>query len=279
MVAIALAVSILFGVTADFSDEIAGPTAGILETDGIVNTYPAMTSPMGLDYDSVNGMLWQASENGGWVYTVDPSNGTYTQRFNVSTIFFGADLNTNGAYLDEVENNLYLTDYNGDVGVTFNDVVYCFDVDDPDSPILIDTWDFGTTDGILGIGYKAPYFYCSYYGAGQLRSYTLTPGGTFTLISSWSGTYGGIWYKELWNVFYTHDALGTVVRVLDGDDPGTSLGFYSPGCTMGVGMCDDPTPSILWTSDFGAVNNYRIDDEYLPIPLERSTWGSIKADF
>ncbi len=279
MIALTLAVSVLFGVSADFSGEITAHFEGIPEGDGVVVSYPSMPSPMGLDYDPANGWLWQATEDGGWVYTVDPSNGTYTQRFNISTIFMGADLNTNGAYLDDAENDLYLSDYNGDVGVTFYDVVYCLDVDDPDSPILIDTWDFGGSDGILGITYKAPYFYCTFYGAGVLRSYTLNPGGTFTLESTWSGSYGGIWYDAAWNVFYTHDALGTTVRVLDGDDPSILLDSFTPGCALSCAMSDAADPEYLWTSEFSGTTNNKIDDEYIPVPLVRSTWGSIKTVF
>ncbi|MCD4700482.1 MAG: hypothetical protein K8S24_01355 [Candidatus Aegiribacteria sp.] len=279
MIALSLAVSILFGVSADFSDEITVHHEDISGSDGVVNTYSSMVSPMGLDYDSVNGWLWQASENGGLVYTVNPSDGTYYQRFDINAYFGSYDLKSNGVYLDEVENNLYLTDYNGDVGVTFYDAVYCFDVNVPDSPILVDTWDFGSTDGILGITYKAPYFYCSFYGAGQLRAYTLNPGGTYTLENVWTAYYGGIWYDIAWDVFYTHDALGTVVRVLDGSDPSVVLDSFTPGCTLTCAMSDDPDPSLLWTSDFYTDTNIRFDDEYIPVPLVRSTWGSIKTVF
>ncbi len=279
MVALVLAVTVLFGMTGDFTDEIAAYGTDINGADGVVNTYVAMASPMGLEYDSVNGWLWQASEDAGNVYTVDPSDGTYTQRFNISTIFYGADLNSNGIYLDEGENVLYLADYNGDTGVTFNDVVYAFDVDDPDSPILIDTWNFGANDGILGIAYKNPYFYCTFYGAGEIRAYTLTAGGAFTQENMWSGSYGGIWYHETWNVFYTHDALGATVRILDGDDLGIVIDSFSPGCTLTDGMTNDPDPSYLWTSDFNGPSNIQFDNEYTPSALEQSTWGSIKTTF
>jgi len=279
MIALTLAISVLFGVSADFSGEITANSEGIPEGDGVVVSYPSMTSPMGLDYDPANAWLWQATEDGGWVYTLDPTTGSYTQRFNIPTYFGGADLNSNGAYLDDAENNLYLSDYNGDGGATISDAIYCFDVDTPDSPILLNYWDLGTLDGLLGITYKAPYFYCTFYGAGQLRSYTLGSGGAFTLENSWSGSYGGIWYDAAWNVFYTHDALGTTVRVLDGDDPSDLLDSFVPGCALSCAMSDAADPEYLWTSEFSGQTNNKIDDEYVPVPLVRSTWGSIKTVF
>lgn len=280
MIALFLAVPILFGVSADFSDQYSVQGLSLYETDGIVNSYPSPTSPMGLDYDSVNGWLWQATEDGtGGVYTVDPSDGTYTLRFNIPDYFSGADLESNGIYLDEGNNYLYLADYNGDAGVTAGDIIYCFDVDDPDSPTLVDYWDFGTTDGVLGITYKDPHFFVSFYGVGQLRQYTLSPGGTYTLENSWSASYGDMWYHETWNVFYTHAALGTVAYVLDGDDPSSILDSYSPGCTLACGMTQDPDPAYLWTSDFNTTMNYQIDDEYTPATFEETTWGGIKTVF
>lgn len=279
MVTLALAISVLFGVTADFSDKITAHQSDISGSDGVVNTYDSTINPMGLEYDSVNGWLWQASESGGYVYAVDPYDGTYTTCFLITMFFPGMDLNSNGVYLDEIENNLYLTDFNGDAGITFGDVIYCFDIDNPEDPILLDTWNFGTLDGILGIAYKDPYFYCNFYETGQLRAYTLNPGGTYNLEDSWSGTYGGIWYNATWNVFYTHDALGTVVHILDGDTPSVKLDSFSPGCTLTCGMSDDPDPSLLWTSDYYSTTNIQFDDDYIPEALENSTWGSIKTVF
>lgn len=280
MVAIILAFSVLFGVSANFEADISarGITTG---TDGIVESFPCMNEPMGLDYDHTNGLMWQASQDGGWVYNVNPSTGSYEAMFDINLIFGSIDLNSNGCYIDETTNYLYLSDFNGDVGVTFNDVIYCFDVDDPNNPVVVDTWDFGTTDGITGITYKAPYFYCSFISATELRTYTLTPGGTFTLEDSWPGVnYGGMWYDETWNVFYTHEAKGTVVYVLDGDDPSVQLDSFTPGCSqLTISMTDDSNPAYLWTTDRPSLLNIKIDDEYVPGALENSTWGNIKTVF
>ncbi len=281
MVALLLAVPILFGATADFSDEIAAQGFAIGEADGVVNSYTSMTSPMGMDYDAGLGLLWQGSEDGtGGVYTVDPSNGAYTLRFNIPNYFSGADLQSNGCHYDAANNYLYFADYNGDGGITAGDLITCFYLDDPDSPTMVDYWDLTTLDGALGITYKAPYFYVNFYGVGQLREYTLSAGGSYTLNNSWSASYGGIWYYETWNVFYTHAALGTMVYVLDGDDPSNILDSFAPGCTMGCCMAPDPMPEdYLWSSDFYTTTNNQIDNEYVPAALETTTWGNIKTAF
>lgn len=280
MVALALAVSVLFGVTADLATDVITRN-DITGIDGIVASYPCMDQPMGLDYDHTNGFLWQASQNAGWVYTVNPTDGSYQERFDINSLFGSTELMSNGCYIDETENYLYLSDFNGDVGVTFYDAIYCLDVDDLYAPIVIDAWDFGTTDGIAGLSYKAPYFYCTFLLATELRAFTLSPGGTFTLENSWSGVnYGGMWYDENWNVFYTHEAKGTIVYVLDGDDPSSVLDSFDPGCSeMTISMTDDSDPAILWTTDRPSLLNIKIDDEYIPEALENSTWGNIKTVF
>ena len=281
MVALAFAVSVLFGVSATLETGITADS-DITGVDGIVSSYPNMPNAMGLDYDSVNGWLWQASQNGGLVYTVDAATGVYTERFDIN-VEFGVDTNlcSNVCYLDEATNYLYLTDYNGDLGVNFGDVIYCFDVADPDNPVVVDVWDLLDFNGILGITYKAPYFYCNFHTIEELHAYTLSPGGVYTLEDIWSGLlYGGLWYDETWNVFYTHDALGLVVHVLNGDDPSDVLDSFTPGCEMDCAMSNEADPAILWTADRDPNPfNYRIDDEYIPEALENSTWGNIKTVF
>jgi len=281
MVALALAVSVLFGVSANLETGVTVNDGGT-GIDGIVSSYPNMPQAMGLDYDSSNNWLWQASQNGGLVYTVDAATGVYTQRFDIDVIM-GVDTNlaSNGCYLDEATNYLYLADYNGDGGVLYNDIIYCLDVADPDNPVLVDFWDLTTLDGLLGITYKAPYFYCNFHTATEIRAITLSPGGSSTVEDFWSGVdYGGIWYDATWNVFYTHDALGLVCHVLNGDDPSDILDSFTPGCEMDCAMSDEANPAILWTSDRDPTAfNYRIDDEYIPAALENSTWGNLKTIF
>ncbi len=281
MVALALAVSVLFGVSANLE---TGVTAGsdITGVDGIVSSYANMPQAMGLDYDAANGWLWQATQNGGLVYTVDAATGVYTERFDIDVIM-GVDTNlaSNGCYFDDVANYLYLADYNGDGGVMYSDIIYCLDVADPDNPVLVDFWDLATLDGLLGITYKAPYFYCNFYTVGEMRAITLSPGGTSVVEDYWSGlSYGGLWYDEAWNVFYTHDALALTVRILDGDDPSNLLDSFDPGCEMDCAMSNESDPAILWTADRDPNPfNYRIDDEYIPEALEHSTWGNLKTVF
>lgn len=279
MIALTLAVSVLFGVSPDFSPDMT--TLGdITGMDGIVEAFPCMNEPMGLDYDHVNDLLWQATQDGGWVYNVDPVTGAYSAMFDINLLFGTSELGSNGCYMDDTNNYLYLSDFNGDAGTTFGDIIYCFDVDDPYFPTIIDYWDFTTFDGLLGISYKAPYWYCSFYLVSELRTFTLNPGGTFVLEDTWAGVaYGGIWYDDLWNVFYTHDGLGTEVHVLDGDDPSLVLDSFSPGCELTCAMCDDSDPAYLWTADRPALMNYKIDDEYVPVAFEQSTWGNIKTEF
>ncbi len=281
MVALALAVSVLFGVSANLETGVT-VNDGSTGIDGVVSSYPNMPQAMGLDFDSANGWLWQASQNGGYVYTVDASTGAYTERFNIND-FMGTDsLMSNGCYFDEAANYLYLADFNGDGGVTCEgDLIYCFDVANPDSPVLVDYWDLLAFDGVLGIAYKAPYFYCNFHTATEMRAITLSPGGASVVEDIWTGVdYGGLWYDETWNVFYTHDALGSVVHVLDGDDPSDILDSFTPGIEMDCGMSDESDPAILWTSDRDPTAfNYRIDDEYIPEALENSTWGNLKTVF
>jgi len=280
MVALALAVSVLFGVTANLETGVTSLN-NLAGFDGVVETFPCMNEPMGLDYDHVNGFMWQATQDDGWVYTVDPITGTYTAVFDINMLFSSIELMSNGCHIDETENYLYLADYNGDLGVTFYDAIYCLDVDDPTNPVVIDTWDLGTTNGILGITYKDPNFYCCFISTEELHCYTLSPGGVFTLVDIWTGVkYGGIWYDEIWNVFYTHEGLGTTVYVLDGDDPSVVLDSFVPGCgQLTCAMCDDSNPLYLWTADRPSLLNVKFDDEYIPEALENSTWGNIKTEF
>ncbi len=243
MVALILAVSVLLGVSADFETGISvcNNTSG---TDGIVASYGSMNEPMGLDFDHANDLLWQATQDGGWVYNVDPTDGTYSAMFDINLVYGTSELGSNGCHLDEADNYLYMGDFNGDAGVTYGDVIYCFDVDVPTNPTVIDTWDFGSTDGLLGITYKAPYFYCAFHTTTDLRAYTLHAGGSYTLEDTWPGLdYGGLWYDETWNVFYTHDALGTNVHILSGDDPSVILDSFTPGCgQLTCAMTDDSDP-------------------------------------
>jgi len=281
MILLSFLISVTFGVAPNLSDDFSHQYLSSTErgADGNVMTYPCMPSPMGLDYDTNLGLFWQATENDGWVYTVNPDDGTYTQRFNVSCVFNQPNLNTNGVYYDASNNYLYLTDYQGDAGILFNDAIYCFDVDDPDSPVLVDYWDVGTLNGIAGISYKAPYFYCTFIYGHEFRIYTLNSGGTFTLEDSWESYYGGLCYNETWNVFYTHAALGSTAYVLDGDDPSLILDSYMPDAIMSCGMAPDPDPAYLWTSHLTPAYNSIIDNEYIPAPLTRTTWGDIKRIF
>ncbi len=280
MVALALAVSVLFGVSANLETGVTA-SSDITGVDGIVSSYANMPQAMGLDFDSANGWLWQATQNDGLVYTVDATTGAYTERFNINDLMGTDSLASNGCYFDQAANYLYLSDFNGDGGITYGDIIYCFDVANPDSPVLIDFWDLGAFDGILGITYKAPYFYCNYYNATEMRALTLSPGGSSMVEDYWSGlNYGGIWYDEAWNVFYTHDALAETVRILDGDDPANLLDSFIPGCQMDCAMSDESDPAILWTADRDPNPfNYRIDDEYIPEALEHSTWGNLKTVF
>ncbi len=280
MVALALAVSVLFGVSANLE---TGLTAGsdITGVDGIVDSFANMPQAMGLDFDPANGWLWQATQNEGLVYTVDATTGAYTERFDINVLMSATDLASNGCYFDEATNYLYLADYNGDGGAMYNDIIYCFNVADPDNPVLVDFWDLASLDGLLGITYKDPYFYCNFHTATEMRSFTLSPGGTSVVEDYWSGLdFGGIWYDETWNVFYTHDALASIVRVLDGDDPSNELDSFVPGCEMDCAMSNEADPAILWTADRDPYAfNYRIDDEYVPEALDNSTWGNLKTVF
>ena len=262
-----------FAASANFSDE-ASLHHRVVFTDGIVNSYAAVASCMGLDWNPNLGLIWQTSENNGETVTVDPSDGSYTSRFQIANITELSGLYGNGVHYDADDNYLYIADYNGDGGVTYSDAIYCLDVDDPDSPIVVDTWDFGTSSGILGVTYRDPYFYCSFYG-GNLQAYTLDPGGTFTLEDTYSisGT-GGIYYCEATDVFYTHAGIGTTVYVLDGADPNTQLNSFNPGMTLGDGMTM-VDGFYLWTADFNTVMNYEFEDEYEA--LSTATWGSIKS--
>lgn len=61
------------------------PAALHAEGKGVVNTYPAVSSCTGLDYDPSNGWLWQTSSgpNNGEVVTVDPEDGSFSHSFYV----------------------------------------------------------------------------------------------------------------------------------------------------------------------------------------------------
>ncbi len=275
-----LAVScVAFGATANLSDEVSEASA-VFGVDGVVHTYPTITSPMGLDYDVNNDWLWQTSENSGQTITVDPSTGVYTSRFYITSLPGLSTSGGNGVYYDPATDYLYIADFNGDGGIQWNDAIYCLDVSTPGSPTVVDTWDLGSLNGILGVTYKSPYFYCTYHN-GSMKYFTLNPGGTYVDEGTFSqSAKGDIWYDAVWNVFYTHTSLGFTVYVLDGDDPNTTLDTYNPGCNLDDGICPDPGyPALMWTSSFQTTSNYVFDQEYLPPALERSTWGDIKTLF
>lgn len=251
-------------------------------TKDVVNTYDAPNAnAMGLDYDSTNGWLWHVTENDiGSVYTIDPSNGSATHRFDISTVVGCSSLHGNGVYLNEVSNLLYVADHNGNLD-EYDDVVYCFDVSDPDNPTLEDAWDIGDSIlwGILGITYREPYFYVtSWYG--PLYVFTFTIGGGHTEIATYWSTFnmGGIWYDTNEDVFYTHRFNQYTVFTFDGADPSIYLGQSDPGCRLVVGMSDDPSGLYFWTSNYHDQELYQFEITYWEA-IESASLGEIKAFF
>ncbi|MFO7950954.1 MAG: hypothetical protein R6U36_11415 [Candidatus Fermentibacteraceae bacterium] len=257
------------------------PAALHAEGKGVVNTYPAVSSCMSLDYDPVNGWIWQASSanNNGEIVTVDPEDGSFTHSFYVPDVVGTAGLEGNGVHYDEDDQYLYLTDSYGDSLATYGDAIYCFDVSDPQNPGLVDVWDLGSLDGILGITVRGSSFYCVFGYGDDLRKLSLSPGGGWTVEHTYvvpGNPLGGIYYNEDHDLFYSHDAEGSTIRVLDGANPLNEVGSFSPGCSFGVGiaMVED---FYIWGSSYGSNENYVIEDEHLS--FEGTTWGAVKAAY
>jgi len=254
------------------------PAALHAEGKGVVNTYPAVSSCTGLDYDPANGWIWQTStdSNNGEVVTVDPEDGSFTHSFYVPDVVGTSGLEGSGLHHDENDQYLYVTDSNGDSLATYGDAIYCFDVSDPQNPGLVDVWDLGSLDGILGITARGSSFYCVFAYGDELRKLSLNPGGGWTVEHTYSipNQPGGIYYNEAHDLFYSHEAEGGTIRVLDGANPLNEVGSFSPGCSMGVGITM-VEGFYIWASSYaGPVNNV-IEDEHLS--FETTTWGAVKA--
>ena len=248
---------------------------------GVVATYPAVPSCMGLDYDPANGWIWQASgdSNNGEIVTVDPEDGSYTHRFYVPDVVGTPGVEGTGVHYDGDDQYLYVTDRFGDSLATYGDAIYCIDVSNPGSPSLVDVWDFGSLDGILGITRRGSHFYCTFVNYGyDIRKLTLHPGGSYTVENTWNVSWdypGCLDYKESDDTFYIASAEGWDIYVTDGSDPGTVLGDFAPGCLVysGIAMVEN---YWIWLSlSAPPSENKVVEDEYLS--FEGTTWGSIKA--
>ncbi|MBD3294593.1 hypothetical protein GF394_03790 [Candidatus Fermentibacteria bacterium] len=260
-------------VSTRFSDERFSETP-FNSPNGVVATYEAVAACMGLDYDPVNDWFWQTSENNGLTVTVDPSDGSFTPRFYLFNVPGLEGLFGNGLYYDWENTLLYIADYLGDGGTTYFDAIYCLDVSDPYNPSLVDSWDLNIEEGILGITYRAPYFYCTFY-SGSLKVLSLSPGGAFTIVDE-CGVYGlgGIDFDPEGNVFYTHSALSDNVRVLSGSNPETEIDSFDAGTTLGSGMALSPS-GYLWGSYFDTEENYVLENTFTD--LSRNSWAAIKV--
>jgi hypothetical protein len=244
---------------------------------GLVATYPAVETASGMDYDEVNGWVWQTSMDMGETVTVDPAMGSYTSRFLLTDVVPSADTQARGLYYDEEEEHLYFTD-TAEGGSTTTDYIYCLDVSDPDAPFLVEAWDLGTTDNISGIAYRDPYFYCGYGGNDVINTFTFSPGGGWVLHDTYSvapeSMDGGMFYHEADDVFYISDCLSTDIFVVEGANPANTLGCFSAGAELfsGLTLVDG---FYLWGSNTYTDENYVFENDYLA--FEASTWGSIKA--
>ena len=246
---------------------------------GVVATYPAINRCTGLDYDPAHGWIWQTSSdlNNGQTVTVDPEDGSYTHRFYVPDVVGTPGLEGTGVHYDGDDQYLYVTDSYGDSLATYGDAVYCFDVSDPQNPTLVDVWDLGCLNGILGITERGSSFYCVFGLGTELRKLSLNPGGGWTVEHTYSipgNQPAGIYYNQANDLFYTHDGEGSTIRILDGANPLNEVGSFNPGCSIGVGITM-VEGFYIWASSYSPNENYVIEDEYLS--FEGTTWGSIKA--
>jgi len=249
--------------------------------DGVVDTYTAVSSCMGLDYAPDEGWIWQTSTdtNNGETVTVDPATGSFTSRFHIPDVVGVPGTEGNGLHYDEDDQCLYITDHCGDSLSTYGDAIYCIDVSNPSSPSLLDVWDLGSLDGIRGITRRGSHFYCTFVNDGyDIRKYTLHPGGSYTVENNWNVSWdvpGCIDFKESNDTFYIANAEGWDIYVTDGSDPSTVLGDFAPGCLIygGITMVED---YYIWVSlSAPPSENKVVEDEYLS--FEGTTWGSIKA--
>lgn len=259
---------------------------------GPIDSFPVnYVYPSGMDFDSENGWIWQvaggynSSTTPGWIYTVDPSDGSTTLRFfmrdYVTTAYYA-----HGCHYDETNNYLYVTT-DAPLYEDGSEII-CFDVTNPESPVLVDMWVMNIKPN-MSITYKDPYFYMGtdgIYGE-EIRAYTLHSGGTFTLEDSWTGItflIGGLYYDEALNVFYSYAGYcpSDMFYILDGNNPSNVLQWWeytNPTFNLGGGCLTKDADGYLWRPDEFHTRNLKFADEYAPQALEQATWSSIKASF
>ena len=255
------------------------PSALHAEGKGVVDTYPSVDSGTGLAFAADEGWIWQTSydTNNGETVTVDPATGAFTTRFHVPDVVGVPGTEGKGLCYDEDDQYLYITDWMGDSLTTYGDAIYCLDVSNPNSPSLVDVWDFGSLNGIAGIAQRGSHFYVTYSSGFDIVKYSLHPGGSYTVENTWNVTWGYpgcIHYKESNDTFYISSIEGWDIFVTDGANPASLQGCFGPGCLIygGITMVDD---FYIWISHPASNENHVVEDENLS--FESATWGGIKA--
>lgn len=277
-----------FAVTADLSDVFSSSSPSKIwePASSVVDSFGAPdTAPMGIDVDRDNEWLWHTSEGtSGPVYTVDPTTGDATLRFYIEALVGSYDLKGNGLYYDSDNELLYIVDYNGNVS-DYYDSVYVFDVSDPDDASLVEAHNFGTTNGVLGITYRDPYFYIGYLSTYQIIAYD----DSWVQQDTYSYSGGGeIYYDYVDDVFYASAVWSAMIYVLDGDGLSTLDSFSFSGASYGggCGICPNigdysEGMETLWITEFSLSDMfYQIENDYWThTGIAPASLGEMKAMF
>jgi hypothetical protein len=155
----------------------------------------------------------------------------------------------------------YYTDYNGDITTVDDHIVQV----DRNTLAAIDQWEVDPDiDQILGITYKAPYFYIVCNSTGLIYEVDLQPGGVYSIISTipapGGGPVSGIHYLEGNDTFWIASFLGGVVYETD-----SSFNILqtipAPAGAYAIGITWPGEGENYWLTDFGNDQFYIIDGD------------------
>jgi hypothetical protein len=237
------------------------------------------TTPLGIDWVEGRGVLYHVDEWPSDVYSITP-DGTATFLFNALAQlgFTESHCLAGGVCYVETstrEAHLYITDKDGHVEDPLTDRVFQFTLDGT----LVNSWDIESIcDGVIGICFDGSHFWLSSYTNGQI----VKCNADFQQVAVYPhpmGTGGSLDYDPETGYYYVTDFMAGMIYVCDAEMnqiaaySGPTTGFMITSLAVGRTV----RGRTLWCS--GIVTGpfiFEIDDDYYN-PVEKTTWGSIKA--
>lgn len=278
LVTLALAV----GASADeanLADLVCPAPSGSGLSRSIADSFPSPTvAPMGVDWvpDERGGRLLHAEEDSGNIYWID-EGGMGEFLLNVPSVLGHAGLRANGIHYRAEAGSayIYVTDYNGDLGASYDDAVYRLSPDGSGF-VIYEVESF--CDGVVGITFDGTHFWLSCLTQGEVIQCdtNLVMVASFPHPSGSGG--GGIDYDPTTGLFYLSDYWTPDIYVCDAEMNVVDI-IAGPGpgcCSLGVAVGDVEIGRYLWVTNFESDRFYKIDDEYYN-PVEEMSWGTIKA--